>query len=282
MTTKPTFQVLKADHGDIQYYDEGSGPVLLLIHGSGPGVTGWANFGANLVHYGQYFRCLIIDLPGYGDSTPIAGEPISSAVNAVKLLLDKLGIDKTHILGNSLGGIVGSHFAAMYPERIARFITIGGVGLNVFSTFPGEGLNLLSAFAEDPTRERLKAWLLSMVYDPTIITEELLAQRFAQATHPTTLATTRKIYSREAIAKIANFRESPDSLNTVKHLAAIQAPTLITWGREDRVSPLDSALLPMRLIPNAELHVFPKCGHWAMIECKAAFESLTTAFLLQK
>ena len=62
----------------------------------------------------------------------------------------------------------------------------------------------------------------------------------------------------------------------------VQAPTLITWGRDDRVSPLDMALLPMRTIPNAELHVFPNCGHWTMIEAKEAFESAVLAFLLRK
>ena len=278
---QPEAKALQTENGAICYYDQGSGPALLLIHGSGPGVTGLANFRGNLNHYSQHFRCLIIDLPGYGDSTPIAGEPITTAVHAVIQLLDALDIERTHIIGNSLGGIVGSHVAAQFPERVNRFVTIGGIGLNIFTAFPGEGLNLLTAFAEDPSRERLKAWLLSMVYDPAIITEELLEQRFTQATQPTTLETTRKIYSRDAIRQITEFRQSANGLNTVSHLAAIQAPTLITWGRDDRVSPLDIALLPMRMIPNAELHVFPKCGHWTMIECKAAFESLTTAFLLR-
>jgi pimeloyl-ACP methyl ester carboxylesterase len=61
----------------------------------------------------------------------------------------------------------------------------------------------------------------------------------------------------------------------------VTAPTRRTWGRDDRVSPLDMALIPMRTIPNAELHVFPNCGHWAMIEAKAAFEAVVLAFLLR-
>ena len=59
----------------------------------------------------------------------------------------------------------------------------------------------------------------------------------------------------------------------------VKAPTLLTWGRDDRVSPLDMALIPMRTIPNAELHVFPNCGHWAQIEEAEEFATVCTDFL---
>lgn len=276
-TYEATSRFIETEHGRLHYHEAGSGDVLLMIHGSGPGVTGWANFQGNLPVFAPHYRCLIIDLPGYGQSDPVAGPPVPEAVAACLRLLDQLNIDRAHIIGNSLGGIVGSHIAAQHPQRVNRFVTIGGIGLNIFSAFPGEGLNLLTAFAEDPTRERLEQWLRSMVYDQAIVTEELIEQRFRQATEPTTLATTRALYSREAIGAIAQFRRA-NGAETVAHLSAIQAPTLITWGRDDRVSPVDISLLPMRMIPNAELHIFPNCGHWAMIECKQAFESLVLSF----
>ena len=152
-------------------------------------------------------------------------------------------------------------------------------GLNVFTPFPGEGLNLLTAFAEEPTRQRLEQWLRSMVFDQSLITDELIDMRFKQATDPVTLATTRKIYSKESIDNIAAFRRGPGAVKTIEHLTSIQAPTLMTWGRDDRVSPMDISLIPMRIIPNGELHVFPNCGHWSMIECKHQFESLVISFL---
>ena len=105
------------------------------------------------------------------------------------------------------------------------------------------------------------------------------SKRFSQATEPVTFASTQQLYARAAIDGLAQFREGPGSIATIEHLAKIQAPTLITWGRDDRVSPMDIGLIPMRVIPNAELHVFPKCGHWAMIEKKEAFESLVLSFL---
>jgi pimeloyl-ACP methyl ester carboxylesterase len=117
------------------------------------------------------------------------------------------------------------------------------------------------------------------VFDKSLVTEEMIETRFAQALEPTTLATSRKLYSRASIDATAAFFRGDMATVRIAHLSSIKAPTLITWGRDDRVSPVDIALLPMRLIPNAELHVFPNCGHWAMIERKAEFESLVLAFL---
>jgi len=263
--------------GRLRYYEQGSGSVVLLIHGSGPGVSGLANFAGNLPVLAEHHRCLVVDLPGYGQSDAVAGDAIAIGVEACVALLQALDIDSAHIIGNSLGGIVGSHLAAQHPNLVKSLVSIGGVGLNIFTSFPGEGLNLLSAFVEDPSRERLARWLHSMVYDPAIVTPELLEMRYAQATEPKTLATSRAIYSKEVIAAIARMRrEKPE--HAIAHLAAIEAPTLLVWGRDDRVSPLDISLIPMRLIPHCELHVFPQCGHWAMIECKERFEGLVLNF----
>lgn len=279
-----TSRFLDTPKGRIHYHEAGAqedngAPVLLMIHGSGPGVNGWANFQGNLPVFAQHFRCLIIDLPGYGESDAVDGVPVPVCVEAVMHLLDGLGIAQCHILGNSLGGIVGSFVAAYHPQRVQRFVTIGGIGMNVFSTFPGQGLGLLVDFAEDPTREKIEAWLRSMVFDQSIVTDALIDARFNSATDPKVLATSRKLYSRAAAEALAKEFRGPNATQRVAHLASITAPTLITWGRDDRVSPLDMALLPMRVIPNAELHVFPNCGHWGMIECKQAFESLVLSFL---
>ncbi|CAA0092373.1 4,5:9,10-diseco-3-hydroxy-5,9,17-trioxoandrosta-1 (10),2-diene-4-oate hydrolase [BD1-7 clade bacterium] len=279
-TEDNTSQFVELDHGTVHYHEAGTGPTLLLIHGSGPGVTGWANYQGNLAFFANRFRCIVVDLPGYGKSDSVGGDPVTGCVNVVVSLLDKLNIDKAHIIGNSLGGIVGSHIAAQHPQRVTSFTTIGGIGLNLFSAFPGEGLNLLTAFTEDPTRERVEVWLRSMVYDQSLVTDALIDSRFKQATEPKTLATTRELYSRESIQRITAFRQGEHATKTIEHLPSIIAPTLITWGRDDRVSPMDIALIPMRLIPNCELHVFSNCGHWAMIECKEQFESLVHGFLV--
>ncbi len=274
-----TSQTVELDHGAVHYHDVGVGPNLLLIHGSGPGVMGWANYKGNLNTFAEKFRCIVIDLPGYGKSDPIEGDPIGGCVTSCLSLLRHLDITSVHIIGNSLGGIVASHIAATHHDLVTTFTTIGGIGLNIFSAFPGEGLNHLTAFTEDPTRERVETWLKSMVYDQSIVTDELIESRFLQATEPKTLATTKELYSKKSIQKITDFRQGEYATKTIEHLSSIEAPTLITWGRDDRVSPMDICLIPMRLIPNCEVHIFPKCGHWAMIECKDKFETLVMGFM---
>jgi pimeloyl-ACP methyl ester carboxylesterase len=200
------------------------------------------------------------------------------APGAVVDFLDALDVARTSIVGNSMGGGAGSTVAAQHPDRVERLVTLGGVGINVFSPSPPEGIKLLVEFVEDPTRERMVAWLHSMVYDPAYVTDELIELRMKTALDPHVLAASRAMYSRAGLAMIRDMAR-----NTVApawaHLPRIEAPTLITWGRDDRVTPLDWCLLPMRLIPKCELHVFYDCGHWAMIERKAEFESTVSSFL---
>jgi pimeloyl-ACP methyl ester carboxylesterase len=274
-----TSRKLDTDAGTIHHHVAGDGPPLLLLHGSGPGVSGWANFQHNLPVFAERFTTYVPDLPGFGASElPEGRHPLAGAADAVVAFLDAAGLDRVSIVGNSMGGGVGSTVAATHPERVDRLVTLGGVGVNVFSPSPPEGIKLLVEFVEEPTRERMVAWLHSMVYDEAHVTEELIDLRMKTALEPHVLAASRAMYSRAGLAYIRD-----QARNTIAppwaHLPRIQAPTLITWGRDDRVTPLDWCLLPMRMIPKCELHVFYDCGHWAMIERKAEFESTVGAFL---
>ena len=277
-----TLKELKTDLGVLRYHEAGDGPPLLLLHGSGPGVTGWRNFRGNLSVFAEHFRTFVLEFPGFGVSDDFGGHPMLTAGDAVLRFLDGLGLDEVAMLGNSMGGIVATQFAIAHPDRVGKLITIGGIGRNLFSPGPGEGINLLMEFTDDPTRERLIAWLHSMVFDPAMVTEELIEERWTQATDPETLASARKMYSKAAFEAGAKAALESDTTPYWAQLHKVKAPTLLTWGRDDRVSPLDMAIIPMRSIPRAELHVFPNCGHWAMIEQKTAFESAVLAFLLRK
>jgi pimeloyl-ACP methyl ester carboxylesterase len=277
LTRESTLRELDTDTGVLRYHEAGDGPPLLLLHGSGPGVTGWRNYRGNLARFAEHFRCLVLEFPGFGVSDPTDQHPMVAAPAAVTGLLDGLGLDRVDVIGNSMGGIVACQVAMAHPERVRRLVTIGGIGRNLFSPGPGEGIKLLVEFTEDPTRERLVQWLQSMVHDPALVTEELVEERWTQATDPDTLASARTMYGRAALA--ARSAATPDTAPYWAMLHKITARTLITWGRDDRVSPLDMALVPMRTIPEVELHVFPNCGHWAMIEAKEAWESAVLAFL---
>ncbi|MFF1755078.1 alpha/beta fold hydrolase [Nocardia sp. NPDC058244] len=277
-----TLREIRTDAGVLRYHEAGDGPPLLLLHGSGPGVTGWRNFRGNLATFADRFRCLVLEFPGFGVSDDFGGHPMVTALDAVVRFVDALGLDSVDIIGNSMGGGVALNYAIAHPERVGKLVTIGGIGRNLFSPGPGEGIKLLQEFTEEPTRERLVQWLHSMVYDPAMVTDELIEERWTQATDPATLDSARRMYSKAAFAMMVRAMEASDAPPPWAMLHKVAAPTLITWGRDDRVSPLDMALIPMRTIPRAELHVFPNCGHWAMIERKDEFESAVLAFLTRK
>ncbi|TDD42539.1 alpha/beta fold hydrolase [Saccharopolyspora elongata] len=282
LSYESTLRELQTDRGVLRYHEAGDGPPLLMLHGSGPGVTGWRNFRGNLPVFAEHFRCLVLEFPGFGVSDPTDEHPMVAAPDAVRRFLDGLGLQQVDVIGNSMGGIVATRFAIDQPDRVRRLVTIGGIGRNVFSPSPGEGINLLMEFTEEPTRERLVAWLNSMVYDRALVTEELIEERWAHATDPSTLASARKMYGRKAFEAVAAAAAKSDEPPYWAMLHKIRARTLITWGRDDRVSPVDMALVPMRTIPDAELHIFPDCGHWTMIEQKEAWESAVLAFLTRK
>ncbi|MDF1604110.1 alpha/beta fold hydrolase [Nocardioides sp. YIM 152315] len=284
LTHDGTLRELPTTDGVLRYHEAGdpAAPPLLLLHGSGPGVTGWRNFGENLPLLAQHFRCLVLEFPGFGVSDATDQHPMAAALPAVDRFLDGLRLDRVDVIGNSMGGVVATRFAVAQPERVRRMVTVGGMGRAIFSPSPGEGLNLLMEFTEAPSRERLVEWLNSMVHDRSLVTEELIEQRWAQAIEPSTLAAARRMYSRPALEGMSRAAESSPEPPYWAMLHRIRARTLLTWGRDDRVSPLDMALVPMRTIPDVELHVLPNCGHWAMIEQKSAWEAVVLAFLTRE
>lgn len=278
LTHDGTLRELETDSGVLRYHEAGEGPPLLLLHGSGPGVSGWRNYRDNLSTFAPHFRCLILEFPGFGVSPSDGQHPMVAAPASVSRFLGALDLTNVDVIGNSMGGVVALNVAAARPELFRRVVTIGGIGRNIFSPAPGEGIKLLSEFAEEPTREALVRWLHSMVYDPATVTEEMIEERWALATDPAALQGLRQMYGKQALAGIFG-HPAADVVPYWATLHRVTAPTLITWGRDDRVSPLDMALIPMRTIPHAELHVVPNCGHWTMIEGKEAWESAVLAFL---
>ncbi|SBS70453.1 4,5:9,10-diseco-3-hydroxy-5,9, 17-trioxoandrosta-1(10),2-diene-4-oate hydrolase [uncultured Mycobacterium sp.] len=278
-TYEGTRREISTEKGVLRYHEAGEGPVLLLLHGSGPGVTGWRNFRGNLAFFAEHYRCLVLEFPGFGVSDDFGGHPMLDAQAAVPAFVDALELDRVDVIGNSMGGGVGINFAINFSDRIGKLVTIGGIGTNIFSSGPSEGIRLLQEFTEDPTRQRLIDWLNSMVYDPALVTEQLIEERLALATDPETLASARRMYGKAAFAAMTKMMRNADFPLPWATMHKVKAPTLLTWGRDDRVSPLDMALIPMRTIENAELHVFPNCGHWVMIEAKQAFESTVMGFL---
>ena len=276
-----TRRELATDKGVLRYHEAGAAdaPPLILLHGSGPGVTGWRNYRGNLGFFAQTHHCYVIEFPGFGVSDAWEGMPVLTAGKSVITFMDALGIASAPMIGNSMGGVVGVNLAIRKPDRVEKLVTIGGVGPNLFSPSPSEGLRLLQEFADDPDRDKLVRWLTAMVYDRTLVTEELISERWEVAMNPDALATARTMYGSASFEMQQQFMATADIPPYWAMMHKISCPTLLTWGRDDRVSPPDMALAPMRLIPDAQLHVFPRCGHWVMIEAKEAFEATVAAFL---
>ena len=274
-----TSRFLSTPKGDLHYHVAGEGPPVLLLHGSGPGVSGWANFRGNLPVFARDFTTYVLDMPGFGKSYSAEANPLFSAAPAVLDFLDGLRLGPLPIVGNSMGGSVAARIAADHPERVSRLVTIGGIGLPLFNPSPSEGIKLLVEFVEDPTYERLRTWMESMVYDTSILTDEFVEMRWKAATDPAQATDITKLYNRASLEAMRN--RAAGAADQVGMLTRIQAPSLIMFGRDDRVTPLDSALVAMRLIRRCELHVFFDCGHWAMIERKQEFEEVVRGFLLR-
>jgi 4,5:9,10-diseco-3-hydroxy-5,9,17-trioxoandrosta-1(10),2-diene-4-oate hydrolase len=263
--------------GDLRlhYYEAGSGPALIFLHGGGPGSSGLSNYRRNIESFADRYRVIALDLPGYGQSTKLRiREPLwGFMAKAVAGLIDALALGKVNLVGNSLGGATTLKTALDYPDKVAKFVLMGPAGgYATLTASPTEGIMNLLTFYEGagPSMERLKSFIRFLVFDPSQITDEVLEERLAAASDPET-AQNMPLRLRADMPPIEDlWRERLDRL---PHEA------LIIWGREDRVNPLDQGMILMRQIPNARLYVMPKCGHWAQWEKADEFNRVVGDFL---
>ena len=256
----------------------GDADTVVLLHGGGPGASSWSNFGQNMPVIAKRYRTVMMDLPGYGQTAarPPTGHFFTIAAETLAALLDELGIAKVHLIGNSLGGGASLRFALTYPDRVGRLVLMGpgGLTLNVLAPDPTEGVRRLMEFGAPPgpSREKMAAFLRIMVHDQRLITDELIDERFAIASRPEALA-----------AMIAMggsfFGEHAEDGMLWREAHRVKHEVLLIWGREDRVNPLDGALIALKQLRRAQLHVFGGCGHWAQLEKFDEFNELTLRFL---
>jgi 4,5:9,10-diseco-3-hydroxy-5,9,17-trioxoandrosta-1(10),2-diene-4-oate hydrolase len=266
----------------LHYHEAGdpSGETVLLLHGGGPGASAWSNFGRTLGVLADRFHVLAVDQVGFGQSskpTEFNKHFFAASADALAELLTVLGIERAHCVGNSLGGGTSVRLALDHPSKAGRLVLMapGGLGLNVFASDPTEGIKKLFAFAAPPgpTKEKLADFLRTLVFDQSMITDELVAERFQYAADPETLA------SMAAMGKSFMRPGAAEQAMLWREAYKIRQRVLLVWGREDRVNPLDGALVALKLIPRAQLHVFGGCGHWAMLEKFDEFNRLSAEFL---
>ena len=276
-TAEGTRKVVQVGGHDVAYHDVGDGVPVVFLHGSGPGVTGWANFGNNVDNL-TGIRSIVVDQPGFGASgrdEVYEDNYLNISANAVVGLLDELGLEQVGIVGNSMGGDVAVTVTLSHPERISRMLLNGpgGTGVPILGPSPSEGIARLMDFYMDPTRERIITWLRTMVFDQRILTEELIDSRFAAATSPGAVKNLQDAYATFYDPAMAE----PVPLWGEVH--KIRQPVLLCWGRDDRVAPVEGALFPARRMAKADLRIYSRCGHWVQIERKADFERAAIEFL---
>ncbi|WP_249666244.1 alpha/beta fold hydrolase [Nocardioides faecalis] len=271
-TEEATSRFVELPSGRVHYNEYGEGHPIVLLHGSGPGATGWSNFADNMRELGKHFRCLAVDMPGWGKSSPVSYDDRDHATTALEFL-DALGIEKAAFIGNSMGGATSVMFAATQHDRVSHLVTmgagVGGAHLFVPGGGPSEGVKVLQRTYQEPTEENFRALVDIMTYDPAFASEELLAQRYRAAVdHP------------EHIKNFADGIGRPrPHMATHAQIASITAPSLFFHGRDDRVVHYESTLKLVSLVQSSRAVLLAGCGHWAQLEHADEFNRLVIDFL---
>ena len=289
ITDEATSRMVNAGDLKLHVNEVGDGPPLVMLHGGGPGATGWSNFRLNIEGFAQRYRVIVVDQPGYGRSDkPDITEPLwGFYARTMRDLLDSMDIEKAHFLGNSLGGGTAVKLALDHPDRVDRLILMGPAGVSVRLFFPYDFGSRVArsvvAFYANPTRQAIREFCEWLLYDPAYVTDELVEERFVAATEPGHVDWMGRLFATiaQGMASGAGGAGLPET-DIWKSMDRIRHRTLLTWGLDDQVIPLDCAFMALRTMPDARLHVFPNCGHWAQVEHQEEFERVCHAFLASK
>ena len=270
-----TISATGLENFNIHYNEGGSGPAVIMLHGGGPGASGWSNYYRNIDAFADAgFRVILMDCPGFNKSGEIVSSikrPLLNA-HAIKAVMDALKIEKTHLVGNSLGGVTALTFALEYPQMLERMVLMGpaGMGHSIMQPSPQEGIKRMIKLYREPTYSNFVDMLEVFVYAPAAITDDLRNGRWSNIeSHPEHL---RNFLKCNELAPIASWDVSVQ-------VKAIKHKTLVTWGRDDRFVPLDNGLKLLQQLQDAQLHIFSQCGHWAQWEHAEAFNRLSIDFL---
>ena len=261
--------------------EAGAGPAVVMLHGGGPGASGVSNYSRNINALARSHRVIVPDMPGYGRSTKHFdhADPFGFLANTIRGLLDEMGIQSAHLIGNSYGGAAALRLALESPRRVGKLVLMGPGGIGTTRGLPTEGLkSLLSYYGGDgPSREKLATFIRTyLVYDGSAVPEDLIDLRYQASLDP------------EVVASPPLQRPSgPGALRTLwrmdltrdRRLTGLPTPTLVLWGRDDKVNRPAGGPLLQSLMPNAELVMTSHTGHWMQWERAELFNQLVSEFL---
>ncbi|MCB1854889.1 MAG: alpha/beta fold hydrolase [Halieaceae bacterium] len=263
----------------VQFVELGGGHPVLMLHGGGPGASGVSNYSRNFTALARHFRVIIPDMPGYGDSGKVVNreDPFGGLAAYMTGLLDILNLPAVHVVGNSLGGAVALRMALDTPARVSSLVLMGPGGLGTSRSLPTRGLRQLLGYytGDGPSLEKLSAFIReSLVYDGAAVPDELIEARYRASIDPEVIA--------------APPLQRPSSLRTLRamdftrdpRLARCTIRTLVLWGTEDRVNRPSGARALQRRMPNCDVYLFSRTGHWVQWERAIEFNACVAAFLL--
>jgi pimeloyl-ACP methyl ester carboxylesterase len=257
----------------VHYQEMGHGHPLICLHGAGPGASAESNFKLNVEAFAEKFRVVLYDMPQYGKSDKVVLTEPRLKYNARILngFMNAISIDKTHIVGNSMGGQVAIKLGLDYPERLTRVVIIGsGVVPPIFAPFPVEGVKMIARYykGSGPSREKLRELLQTILYNHALLTEETFEERYQASIDPDVV----ELFGKRQ-GELPRETLGPD-------LHKLKAKLLTIWGMDDRFGALDVGLQITRMVPDGRMHIFTRCGHWAQVEHADEFNRIVIDFLM--
>lgn len=261
--------------------EAGSGPAVLLLHGGGPGASGITNYSRNIDALATKNRVIVPDMPGYGRSSKgiDKSDPFGDLADAMRGLIDELEIDTAHLVGNSYGGAAALRLALDTPHRVGKLVLMGPGGIGTTRAVPTAGLNsLLSYYGGDgPSREKLADFIRNyLVYEGSSVPDELIDLRYAASIDPEVVANPPLTRPSGPMALRTLWRMD---LTRDSRLAGLKTPTLVLWGRDDKVNRPSGGPMLANIMPNAELVMTSHTGHWMQWERAELFNQLVGEFL---
>lgn len=252
------------------YLESGKGFPLIFIHGSGPGVSAYANWRLVLPQIAEVAHCYAIDMIGFGytDKPTDIDYGMDVWTKQIVDFMDALNIEQADFVGNSFGGSLALSMAINHPERVRKLIMMGPMGVDFNLTY---GLNEVWGYS--PSKENMLKLLKIFCYNQEYATEELADTRFNASTEVGFQEAFSSMFPEPRQRSVDNMSFPDEKIKNVKN------DTLIVHGREDKVIPVSNAYKLIDLMDNAELHVFGHCGHWTQIERADDFSSLVKYFL---
>lgn len=264
---------IKTGAFNTNYHDIGSGEVVVLIHGSGPGVSSYANWRFTMPELAKKFRVIAPDMVGFGYSDRPENIKYSMDVWVQQIidLMDALGIEKVNLVGNSFGGALALALAIRYPNRFKKIVLMGAVGVSFDLTY---GLDKVWGYT--PSLENMKELLDIFAYNRELVTDDLAKLRYEASIKEGFQESFSTMFPAPRQNGIELMASDESDIKNIKN------DVLIIHGREDKVIPLQNSIRFNQLIKKSQLHIFGECGHWSQIEHKDRFNKLLLDFFSEK